>query len=158
MFKTLIFTLFAISFAVNAQEAPQQKEAGKNSPITDPEIKTFVDAGISAGLKDLFQGTGPFTFFAPSNDAVAKFGMDKFKKLQEPQNHDSLVDLIIFHIVPGEYTSNALKTMDVKTIGGKDLHVVVKNGEITVNGAKVIHKDIQVPNGVVHVIDTVLVP
>lgn len=127
-------------------------------PLDDPEIRLFVDGASAAGLRGVFKGTGPFTFFVPSNAAVEKYGNDKFKKLQQPQNEDTLVDLILFHIVPGEYHLNVLKPMTVKTINGKELNITVDNGEVRVNGAKVIRHDMEGPNGTVHIIDTVLTP
>lgn len=126
------------------------------SPLQDPEIKTFRDLAFNAGLRDLFQGTGPFTFFAPSNEAFKNF--NKLQILQQPTNHDALVDLLIYHVVPGKYMSSTFKTMDLKTINGKELHISIENGTIKVNGANVTRRDMVGPNGVVYVIDKVLEP
>ena len=107
---------------------------------------------------DIFVGTGPFTGFAPSNEAFQKFGKEKLHQLLNPDNRDQLTSLIIYHVVPGKYLSKDLKSMDLKTINGKSLAITVQNGEIKVNNAKVIRKDLVGPNGVIHIIDTVLVP
>jgi uncharacterized surface protein with fasciclin (FAS1) repeats len=127
-------------------------------PIDDPDLKTFVEAGKAAGLQDIFQGTGPFTFFIPSNAAFEKFGRYKLQELMKPQNNDRLVTLLIYHVVPGKYLAQTLKTMELPTISGRSLNISVENGEIRVNGAKVIRSDMVGPNGVVHEIDAVLVP
>lgn len=127
-------------------------------PLEVPEIKTFIDGAKSAGLQGVFEGTGSFTFFVPSNAAVEKYGSDKFQKLQQPQNRDAFIDLILYHIVPGEYHANALKPMQLKTINNKELRITSENGEIRVNGAKVVKADQQGPNGTVYIIDSVLEP
>lgn len=160
-FKTLFFAMLLFSASINAHDTTDKttQTADTPLPIKNPDIKTFIEAGSAVGLKDLFQGTGPFTLFAPSNAAVVKYGTDKFNKLLKPENHDALVDLILYHVVPGEYLSKSIKKdMTVRTINGKELQITVENGEIRVNGAKVIHADMEGPNGVVHEIDTVLVP
>lgn len=133
-----------------------QTQATKPLPIDDPEVKTFVDVARQVGLSDLFTGTGPFTIFAPSNAAVDKFS--KWQTLQKPKNHDALVDLMIYHVIPGRYMSETLKTMDVQTINGKSLHITVESGQIKVNNAKVIRADMVGPNAVWYIIDTVLEP
>lgn len=125
-------------------------------PLQDPDLKTFYEAGTAAGLKGMFQGTGPFTFFVPSNDAIEKYGNAKFQQLQK--NQDATVDFVLNHIVPGEYPLKALKPMSVKTINGKDLQISVDNGEIRINGAKITRPPLKGPNGIVYIIDTVLVP
>lgn len=127
-------------------------------PIDDPEVKSFADAAHAADIKQLFEGTGPFTVFAPTNAAFDKFGQSHLKQLLKASNHDELVDLLIYHIVPGEYHLENLKTMNLKTIQGKEIRVVVENGVIKVNNATVIKGDMEGPNGVMHKIDTVLVP
>jgi uncharacterized surface protein with fasciclin (FAS1) repeats len=138
--------------------APFSGEAVTTPLFQEPDLKQFADAAKAAELQDLFTGTGPFTLFVPSNSAFEKFGASKLDQLKKPQNHDALVDLLIYHVLPGKYMANTLKTMDVATISGKQLHISVENGEIRVNNAKVIRTDLVGPNGVIHVIDTVLQP
>lgn len=128
------------------------------SPIDDPSITTFKTSIISAGLEDVFIGTGPFTVFAPTNDAFDKLGKEKMQTLLKPENRDELSILLEYHIVPGKFLSSNLKTKSYKTVDGRDLNVKVENGQITVNGAKVIKADMVGPNGVIYEIDKVLIP
>ncbi len=152
--RHILTALFATMLLVTNQGFTQNQ----SRPLQDPDLKKFTEAANAAGIRDLFEGTGPFTVFAPSNAAFEKFGTYKLKQLEEPKNHDTLIDLIMYHVLPGKYMASTLKTMDVKTTEGKEVHIVVENGEIRVNNAKVIRTDMVGPNGVVHIIDTVLEP
>lgn len=127
-------------------------------PINDPNVKTFAEAARAAGIREVFEGTGPFTIFAPTNAAFEKFGNSRLNQLLKPENHDKLVDLLIYHIVPGEYHLENLKSMNLKTINGKEIQVSVENGLIKVNNASVISGNKEGPNGVMHEIDAVLQP
>jgi uncharacterized surface protein with fasciclin (FAS1) repeats len=144
---------------VLAQAAQMNPQAGTESvPIRDPDLTQFTAAVKAAGIYDLFVGTGPFTVFAPSNAAFDKLGKKKVDELLLPQNKDQLTEILINHVVPGKYLTNTLKTESLKSIGGKELKVGKTNGEITVNGAKVVRTDLVGSNGVIHIIDTVLTP
>lgn len=138
----------------------EQIESGfsKSSPINDPEISEFVSAAKSAGIIDLFVGTGPFTAFIPSNGAFEKLGKSRLNELLKPQNRDKLISILTYHVVPGEYLTPYMRSEEVKTINGKMLHIRVEKGQVQVNNAKVIRPDLKGPNGVIHVIDTVLTP
>lgn len=138
----------------------KQPDFDKNSPITqEADLTTFANAIRTAQLVDLFRGTGPFTAFAPSNDAFKKLGDKKLATLFQPAQRDSLTNILIYHIVPGKYPSANLKNMTLKTIQGKPLEIRMgNNGEIRVNNAKVVKKDLMGPNGVLYIIDTVLIP
>jgi uncharacterized surface protein with fasciclin (FAS1) repeats len=129
-----------------------------STSLTDPNIKTFVDAIHSADLGEIFQGTGPFTAFIPTNAAFDRFGKEKLKDLLKPENKDKLTSILIYHIVPGKYMSKNLKTMNLHTINGKTVQVTVEDDHIRVNNANVTRTDIIGPNGVIHEIDTVLIP
>lgn len=126
--------------------------------IADPDLSTFVMAIRAAELSDIFNGTGPFTAFIPSNAAFDKFGKVKLKELLKPENKDQLVDILIYHIVPGKYMAENLKSKSYRTVNGKPIEVTNENGQISVNNAKVIRTDLAGPNGVIHEIDTVLIP
>lgn len=137
---------------------PVRDPSSHDRAIDDPDLSTFKQALIAGGLQDIFIGTGPFTVFAPTNQAFAKLGKDKVKTLFKPENKDQLVSILIFHVVPGKYMSNMLKTRSYRTINGKNIEITVENGEVKVNNAKVIKSDLVGPNGVFHHIDTVLMP
>ena len=111
-----------------------------------------------AQLKDLFNGTGPFTVFAPTDEAFKKLGKEKLDRLTKPENRDELSTILIYHVVPGKYLSKSLKTRQSISVGGKPLQINVEGGEIKVNNAKVVKMDLVGPNGVIHEIDTVLMP
>jgi uncharacterized surface protein with fasciclin (FAS1) repeats len=124
--------------------------------LREPE---FVQLGLLLGNAKLFptlEGTGPFTVFAPSNDAMTKLGADTLNALGK--DAAAATPILLYHVVPGKYLAADLKTGDLATATGKPVHVVVNGDEITVNGAKVIKKDIEAGNGVVQVIDAPLTP
>lgn len=131
-----------------------------NAPTTlrTPELTTFVSLITTAGLQDFFQGTGPFTSFAPSNSAFIKFNQRTLEELKKPDNRDQLIDLINYHVVLGKYMSNTLKAGKKTTVNGKEITIRIEDGVIWINNAKVTKADLVGPNGVAHVIDTVLVP
>lgn len=164
-FLILVFT----SLLIGCKEVPKppveekkaeikQEQSTGDRPIDDPNLTMFKKALIAAGLQDIFIGTGPFTVFAPTNDAFKKLGDDKVNELFKKEKMDQLVSILIFHFVPGKYLSTMLKTKSYATINGKSIDVTVTDGVIRVNNAKVIKPDLVGANGVVHQIDTVLIP
>lgn len=138
-------------------ESPTKTQSA-NNPINDPNFSLFTKAVSAAGLKDIFDGTGPFTAFVPNNAAFEKLGKEKVEVLFKPENKDDLASLVMYHIVHGKYLANTLKTKSFKTLNGKNIEVVVSNDTIKVNGANVLRTDLTGPYGVIHEIDTVLVP
>lgn len=166
MLNVLSASLLFIFSGCSQEEPPQVKkddselkrQKAERLHINDPNFKTFTDAIVAADLIDIFEGTGPFTAFVPTNEAFEKLGKEKVKELFNPENKDQLTTILIYHIVPGKYPSRNLKSMNLKTVNGKNISVKVENGEIQVNNAKVLRKDIVGPNGVIHEIDTVLLP
>lgn len=127
-------------------------------PKNHPELSTFVMLVNKAEIKDIFNGTGPFTVFAPTDEAFKKLGQKKIDELSKPENRDQLADLLMYHILPGKYLSKSLKSRTAPSIKGKSVDIVVENGEARVNNAKILKMDIEGPNGVIHEIDTVLTP
>ena len=121
-------------------------------------FKTLVAAVKAAGLVETLQGKGPFTVFAPTDEAFAKLPPGTVEDLLKPENKDKLVAILTYHVVPGKVMAADVKTMMVKTVNGKELSIKVDDGKVTVNGAKVIKTDVAASNGVIQVIDTVLLP
>ena len=121
-------------------------------------FKTLVAAVKAAGLVETLQGKGPFTVFAPTDEAFSKLPAGTVDDLLKPENKDKLVAILTYHVVPGKVMAADVKTMMVKTVNGKELSIKVDDGKVTVNGAKVIKTDVAASNGVIHVIDTVLLP
>jgi uncharacterized surface protein with fasciclin (FAS1) repeats len=125
---------------------------------TAGSFKTLVAAVKAAGLVETLQGKGPFTVFAPTDEAFAKLPAGTVEDLLKPENKDKLVAILTYHVVPGKVMAADLKTMMVQTVNGKDLSIKVDDGKVTVNDANVIKADVAASNGVIHVIDTVLLP
>jgi uncharacterized surface protein with fasciclin (FAS1) repeats len=121
-------------------------------------FKTLVAAIKAAGLVETLQGKGPFTVFAPTDDAFAKLPAGTLESLLKPENKDKLVSILAYHVVPGKVMAADVKTMKAKTVNGKELSIKVEDGKVMVDNAKVIKTDVAAKNGVIHVIDTVVIP
>ncbi|ARV57355.1 beta-Ig-H3/fasciclin [Nostocales cyanobacterium HT-58-2] len=113
----------------------------------------------AAGLVETLQGEGPFTVFAPTDAAFAKLPQDAVQDLLKPENKEVLVKILRYHVVPGSVASTDLKSGEVKSIEGGPINVKVDpTAGVTVNDAKVVQPDIKASNGIIHVIDTVILP
>ena len=123
-------------------------------------FKTLVTALKAAGLVETLQGTGPFTVFAPTDEAFAKLPKGTVEDLLKPENKDKLVDILTYHVVSGKVMSSAAVKLDKATaVNKKEIKLAVKDGKLTLNdSAKVATADIEASNGVIHVIDTVILP
>ena len=162
--KGLLISTLAI-FSMSAFAAPKHHESDiVDTAIAAPGFKTLVAAVKAAGLVDTLKGTGPFTVFAPTDAAFEKLEKSKpgtIASLLKPENKAKLVAILTYHVVSGKYlAADAAKLKDgtsVKTVGGKSIVVHNKHG-IKINSSKVIKADIVCSNGVIHVIDTVLLP
>ena len=121
-------------------------------------FKTLVAALKFTGLEAKLQGEGPFTVFAPTDEAFAKLPPEKLKDLFKPEHKADLAALLSCHVLPGKVMAADVKTMKATTVGGKELAIKVEDGKVTVDDAKVVTTDIAASNGVIHVIDTVLLP
>ena len=122
------------------------------------DFSTLVAAVKAAGLAETLSGEGPFTVFAPTNEAFAKLPTGTVDSLLKPENKAKLAGILTYHVVAGKVMAADVKTSKVKTVQGGELDVVVKDGAVTVDGAKVVKTDIVGSNGVIHVIDTVVLP
>ena len=127
---------------------------------SNDDFSTLVAAVQAAGLVETLKGPGPFTVFAPTNDAFAKLPAGTVETLLLPENKDQLVSILTYHVVPGAVTSDQLAGQELRvgTVQGGSLHVNAKSGGVRVNNATVTAADIEASNGVIHVIDTVLLP
>lgn len=164
--KKLLFSLLIITSAawcedspmITSNATPTTSSKLEDIPQNYPELSTFVLMVDKAEIKDIFNGTGPFTVFAPTNDAFKKLGQKKIDELSKPENRDHLADVLMYHILPGKYLSKNLKSRKAVTIEGRSVEIVVENGEAKINNAKIIKTDLEGHNGVIHEIDTVLIP
>jgi uncharacterized surface protein with fasciclin (FAS1) repeats len=121
-------------------------------------FETLVAAVKAAGLVETLQGEGPFTVFAPTDEAFAKLPAGTVEDLLKPENKEKLVSILTYHVVPGKVMAADVKTMKAKTVSGKELAIEVKDGAVTVGKAKVVKTDVAASNGVIHVIDAVVLP
>jgi len=122
-------------------------------------FSTLVAAVKAAGLVDTLKGKGPFTVFAPSNEAFAKLPPGTVANLLKPENKDQLAAILAYHVVPAKVmASDVVKLTDAKTVNGKSVAIKVSEGHVMIDGAKVLVTDIETSNGVIHVIDTVILP
>ncbi len=130
-----------------------------DTAAANQQFETLVAAIKAAGLVDTLKGDGPYTVFAPTNEAFAKLPAGTLEDLLKPENKDKLVAILTYHVVPGKIMSGDIagkKTM-VGTVEGSKLNVDATNG-VKVDEATVISADIETSNGVIHVIDTVVLP
>jgi uncharacterized surface protein with fasciclin (FAS1) repeats len=121
-------------------------------------FNTLVAAVTAAGLVETLQGAGPFTVFAPTDEAFAKLPAGTIQELLKPENKAKLAAILTYHVVAGKVMAADVKTMTATTASGKEVSIKVDAGKVTVNNATVIKTDVAASNGVVHVIDTVLIP
>lgn len=158
----LIFTImFAFTFAMdkaNKPSIPYIEENVVQSAAQDPNLQTFVFALQAAGLASLLEGPGPYTVFAPTNEAFENLGKEKLDELLKPENKEKLRAILLYHVVPGTILTNRLQTMTAQTANGKELKIQVTGSDIKINGAQIVHGDMEASNGVIHVINNVLLP
>ena len=123
------------------------------------QVTTVVTAIKAAGLVDALKGPGPFTVFAPTNAAFAKLPPGTVDDLLKPENKEKLKTILLYHVHKGDAVQAAdVKTMDLSTMEGKPLKVMVMGDTVMINDAKVIKTNVECSNGVIHWVDTVLMP
>jgi len=167
MFRTirwLALGVVAIGVITGLGRSSMADDAAASKDIVDTAVdagqfKTLVAALKAADLVDTLKGAGPFTVFAPTDDAFAKLPPGTVDDLLKPENKEKLVSILTYHVVSGKVMSKDLAGMStVKTLNGKDLTVIAQDNKVMVGSATVVKADIQASNGVIHVIDTVLLP
>ncbi len=162
--KTLLTRSFAamaallLSFSALADHHGMKKDivdvAAENGSFT-----TLVAAVQAAGLVDTLKGDGPFTVFAPTDDAFAKLPEGTVESLLQPENKDKLVALLTYHVVPGKVMAADVMGLDkATTVQGSDIMITKSDGKVMVDNATVVATDVKAKNGVIHVIDTVIMP
>ena len=136
--------------------------AGKDivdTAVAAGSFKTLAAALTAAGLVDTLKGGGPFTVFAPTDDAFAKLPAGTVESLLLPENKEKLIVVLTYHVVAGNVlASDVVKLKSAKTVNGKDVMIKVNDKGVMVDGAKLIKTDIETSNGVIHVIDSVILP
>jgi uncharacterized surface protein with fasciclin (FAS1) repeats len=156
-FLSLIVALIMASPAPVAAAAPAKDIV--DTAVGAGDFTTLVAAVKAAGLVETLKGAGPFTVFAPNDKAFAKLPAGTVDTLVKPENKEKLTGILTYHVVPGKVmAADVVKLTSADTVNGKQLAISVKDGVVTVSGAKVIATDIECGNGVIHVIDSVMMP
>lgn len=142
-----------------APAAPAAKADIVDVAVAAPNFKTLVAALKAAGLVEALKAEGPFTVFAPTDEAFAKLPKGTLDMLLMPENKDKLVAILKYHVVPGRVLStDAAKGASVKSLQGTNVTTKSADGKVWVENATVVKADIVTSNGVIHVIDTVIMP
>jgi uncharacterized surface protein with fasciclin (FAS1) repeats len=122
-------------------------------------FSTLIAAIDAAGLTETLMGEGPFTVFAPTDEAFAKLPEGTVNDLLKPENKDQLIAVLTYHVVPGKVkSSEVIKMNAAKTLQGQEVKIKVNDGTVMVDNANVVKADIYASNGVIHVIDSVILP
>ena len=154
---TCLALLLTLSFS-SAAFAGAKKDI-VDTAVAAGDFKTLAAALQAAGLVDTLKGAGPFTVFAPTDEAFAKLPAGTVEDLLKPENKQKLVAILTYHVVAGDVMAkDVVKLSEAKTVNGKEVKIMVEGGKVMVDGANVTKTDIKCSNGVIHVIDSVLLP
>lgn len=159
----LVFAMIATGCDSNDNSVDEEEMPAPTSDIVEIAIdggfNTLVAAVTAADLVETLQSPGPFTVFAPTDAAFAKLPEGTVASLLEPANKDQLIAVLTYHVVSGKVTSDQVVSLSkASTVQGADVNISVNNGTVSINDAIVTAVDIEATNGVIHVIDTVLLP
>ena len=154
MFVTSLTTGF-----ITAAKADGHMADIVDTAIATDQFNTLATALEAAGLVETLKGEGPFTVFAPTDEAFKKIDQATLKNLLNPENKDKLIAVLTYHVVSGKVMSSDI-TGDIEsaTLNGKNIAIKLMNGKVMINEATVIGADVEATNGVIHIIDTVLLP
>jgi transforming growth factor-beta-induced protein len=177
MYRALILGAVVLSMiggCVCSKEAAPPAEPGDTTAakpvaaVSKDIVDTAVEAGsfetlatalTAAGLVDTLKGEGPFTVFAPTDEAFAELPAGTLDDLLKPENKATLSAILTYHVVPGKVMAKDVVSLSsAKTVNGKELRIATTNGKVMVDNATVIQTDIECSNGVIHVIDSVMLP
>ena len=138
---------------------PKAEKDIVDTAVAAGSFKTLAAALQAAGLVETLKGKGPFTVFAPTDEAFAKLPAGTVEDLLKPENKEKLKAILLYHVVAGKVTAKeVVKLHSAKTVNGESVTIAVKDGKVMINNATVIKADVEASNGVIHVIDTVLLP
>jgi len=165
-FKLLFLSLMALGLGLMSTHvqagddmADKDKKDIVDTAVAAGDFKTLAAALKAADLVDTLKGKGPFTVFAPTDEAFAKLPAGTVEMLLKPENKAKLVKILTYHVVPGKVTAaEVVKLNSAKTVEGDEVKITVTDGKVKVDDANVTKTDIECSNGVIHVIDSVLMP
>ena len=155
--RTFIALTAAASLAAPAFAGGHSKDI-VDTAVSAGSFETLVAAVQAAGLVETLKGEGPFTVFAPTDEAFAALPEGTVEELLKPENKDQLTAILTYHVVPGKVMSGDLSNnMMATTVQGTDVTIMTEGG-VKVDGASVVTADVEASNGVIHIIDTVILP
>ena len=154
---------FALILGVLVSTVPAVAGAAKtdivDTAVAAGTFNTLATALQAAGLADTLKTQGPFTVFAPTDEAFSKLPAGTVESLLKPENKEKLKAILLYHVVAGDVSAaQVMKMSSAKTVEGQDVKITVTDGAVMVNNADVIKADVLATNGVIHVLDTVLLP
>lgn len=159
MFRMLTAAVVAMGLTLGVSSVRAEEKDIVDTAVAAGSFKTLVAAVQKAGLVETLKGKGPFTVFAPTDEAFKKLPEGTVEMLLKPENKAKLVAILTYHVVPGSVMSaEAAKLSEAKTVQGKNIMIAVVDGKVKINDATVVTADIKTTNGVIHVIDTVILP
>ena len=152
-----VLSIFCLAApVVRADDAPKKNIV--ETAVAAGSFNTLVAAVKAAGLVETLSGAGPFTVFAPTDDAFAKLPAGTLDDLLKPENKEKLAGILTYHVVAGKVMAADVKTGEVATVNGAKAKLKVSEDGVTIDKAKVVKTDIATSNGVIHVIDAVILP
>jgi len=148
-----------LTVPANADGYDQPSKDIVDTAVASGSFDTLVAAVQAAGLVDALKAEGPLTVFAPTDEAFAQLPEGTVDNLLKPENKDQLVQILTYHVVPGRLTASEVTSMaGTTTLQGEQITFKVDNGKVYVDGAEVIQADVSTSNGVIHIIDQVILP
>lgn len=155
----LVAFLFLFALAANGWAKSHEKKDIVDTAVAAGSFNTLAKALTAAGLVETLKGPGPFTVFAPTDEAFAKLPEGALADLLKPENKEKLKGILTYHVAPGQVTAEEVTRLKTaKTVNGQELKIAVTDGTVMVDNARVTKTDIMCSNGVIHVIDAVLLP
>lgn len=156
--KTDIHTSNGVIHVIDSVILPSDKDIVETA-VAAGSFESLVAAIKAAGLVETLQGEGPFTVFAPTDDAIAALPEGTVEELLKPENKDQLAAILTYHVVPGRVmAADVVKLKSARTVQGQEIAISVNDGKVMINNANVVSADIDTTNGVIHVIDAVILP
>lgn len=156
---TLLAAILAPTIGACAAQAGSQPKDIVDTAAAAGQFTTLLAAADAAGLVDTLKGDGPLTVFAPTDAAFAALPAGTVENLLKPENKDQLVKVLTYHVVPGKAEAKDVVGLDmVKSVEGSEIDITAEGGKVMVNDATVVTADIAASNGVIHVIDKVILP
>jgi uncharacterized surface protein with fasciclin (FAS1) repeats len=156
---TLRLVVVGLTLGLSSAHAQQAPKDIVDTAVAAGSFKTLAKALQAAGLVDTLKGAGPFTVFAPTDEAFAKLPAETLNDLLKPENKTKLQRILTYHVVPGRVSSSeVVKLRSTKAVSGHTIGIETRAATVLVDGARVVKTDVAASNGLIHVIDTVMLP